>query len=34
MRDISYPPIIGTAKLAFRALGQRFVMTGTEHVPR
>ena len=34
MRDLTYPPIILTAKTAFRALGQRFVMTGTEHVPR
>jgi 1-acyl-sn-glycerol-3-phosphate acyltransferase len=34
MRDLTYPPIIVTAKLAFRALGLRFQMTGTEHVPR
>ena len=34
MRDITYPPIIVTAKTAFRVLGQRFQMTGTEHVPR
>jgi 1-acyl-sn-glycerol-3-phosphate acyltransferase len=34
MRDVTYPPIIVTAKTAFRALGQRFRMTGTEHVPR
>lgn len=34
MRDLTYPPIILTAKTAFRALGQRFQMTGTEHVPR
>ena len=34
MRDVTYPPIIVTAKAAFRALGQRIVMTGTEHVPR
>ncbi|WP_435741749.1 lysophospholipid acyltransferase family protein [Nocardioides sp. SYSU DS0663] len=34
MRDISYPPIILTAKAAFRLLGQRFQLTGTEHVPR
>ena len=34
MRDVTYPPIIVTAKVAFRALGQRFQMTGTEHVPR
>ncbi len=34
MRDVTYPPIIVTAKAAFRVLGQRFRMTGTEHVPR
>ena len=34
MRDLTYPFIIGSAKTAFRLLGQRFVMTGTEHVPR
>jgi 1-acyl-sn-glycerol-3-phosphate acyltransferase len=34
MRDISYPPIIVTAKVLFRALGLRFQMAGTEHVPR
>ncbi len=34
MRDLTYPPIIATAKTGFRLLGQRFVMTGTEHVPR
>jgi 1-acyl-sn-glycerol-3-phosphate acyltransferase len=34
MRDITYPPIIVTAKVAFRALGQRIDMAGTEHVPR
>ena len=34
MRDIAYPPIIMAAKTAFRLLGQRFDMTGTEHVPR
>ncbi|MCW2761041.1 MAG: 1-acyl-sn-glycerol-3-phosphate acyltransferase [Marmoricola sp.] len=33
MRDISYPPIIVTAKVLFRALGLRFQMGGTEHVP-
>ena len=33
MRDLTYPPIIVTAKTAFRLLGQRFQMTGTEHVP-
>ncbi len=34
MRDVTYPPIIVTAKTAFRALGQHFLMSGTEHVPR
>ena len=34
MRDISYPPIIATAKVLFRVLGLRFQMSGTEHVPR
>lgn len=34
MRDLTYPPIIVTAKTAFRALGQRFQMTGTGNVPR
>ena len=34
MRDLTYPPIIVTAKTAFRLLGQRFQLTGTEHVPR
>ena len=33
MRDISYPPIIATAKILFRVLGLRFEMSGTEHVP-
>ena len=34
MRDVTYPPIIVTAKVLFRALGIRFQLTGTEHVPR
>ena len=34
MLDITYPPVIVTAKLAFRLLGQRFQLSGTEHVPR
>lgn len=34
MRDVTYPPIIVTAKAAFRALGQRIRLSGTEHVPR
>jgi 1-acyl-sn-glycerol-3-phosphate acyltransferase len=34
LRDITYPPIIVTAKIAFKALGLRFDMRGTENVPR
>ena len=34
MRDLTYPVVITTAKTAFRVLGQRFQMTGTENVPR
>jgi 1-acyl-sn-glycerol-3-phosphate acyltransferase len=34
VRDLTYPPIIVTAKTAFRALGQRFQMSGTGNVPR
>jgi len=34
VRDLTYPPVIVAAKTAFRMLGQRFTMTGTEHVPR
>ncbi len=33
MRDITYPPIILTAKALFRVLGLRFQLSGTEHVP-
>ncbi len=34
MRDLTYAPVILTAKTAFKALGQRFVMTGTDNVPK
>ncbi len=34
MRDLTYPPIIATAKLSFRLLGQRIRLSGTENVPR
>jgi 1-acyl-sn-glycerol-3-phosphate acyltransferase len=34
VRDLTYPAVVMTAKTGFRLLGQRFVMTGTEHVPR
>lgn len=33
-RDLAYPPVVAAAKLGFRALGLRFQMTGTEHIPR
>jgi len=34
LRDITYPPIIVTAQIAFKALGLRFDLRGTENVPR
>jgi 1-acyl-sn-glycerol-3-phosphate acyltransferase len=34
VRDVTYPPIIVAAKLAFRGLGQRIRITGAHHVPR
>ncbi len=34
MRDYTYPAVIVTAKAAFKLLGQRFQMSGTERVPR
>ncbi|MFC7495551.1 MULTISPECIES: lysophospholipid acyltransferase family protein [unclassified Nocardioides] len=34
MRDYTYPTVVLTAKTAFRVLGQRFQLSGTEHVPR
>ncbi|WP_340537707.1 lysophospholipid acyltransferase family protein [Nocardioides sp. GXZ039] len=34
MRDLTYPPIIASAKTAFWMLGQRFQTSGAEHVPR
>ena len=34
MRDITYPPIIVTAKTLFKVFGLRFQMEGTEHIPR
>jgi 1-acyl-sn-glycerol-3-phosphate acyltransferase len=33
LRDFTYPPIILTAKVVFKALGLRFQMRGTENVP-
>ncbi len=34
MRDLTYPTVIRTAKVAFRLLGLKFQMSGTEHIPR
>jgi 1-acyl-sn-glycerol-3-phosphate acyltransferase len=34
VRDVTYPAVVATAKTAFRLLGQRFQMTGTENIPR
>ena len=34
MRDLTYPPVILTAKTGFRLLGQRIRITGDQHVPR
>lgn len=34
MRDLTYPSIIRTALVGFRALGHTFQMTGTDNVPR
>src|SRR5437763_10173948 len=34
VRDRTYPPVIATAKIAFKALGLRIVSRGTENVPR
>lgn len=34
MRDRMYPTVIAACKGAFRVLGHRFQMSGTEHVPR
>jgi 1-acyl-sn-glycerol-3-phosphate acyltransferase len=34
MRDITYPPIILMAKAAFKVLGLKFQMSGTDNIPR
>ena len=34
MRDITYPPIIWTAKALFKLLGQKITITGAENIPR
>lgn len=33
MRDITYPPVILTAKALFKALGMKFKISGSEHIP-
>jgi 1-acyl-sn-glycerol-3-phosphate acyltransferase len=32
--ELVYPPIIGAARVAFAAMGLRFTVRGSEHVPR
>ncbi len=34
VRDFTYPPVVLTAKAAFKALGIRVEMRGSEHIPR
>jgi 1-acyl-sn-glycerol-3-phosphate acyltransferase len=34
MRDITYPPVILSARTLFKLLGMKFQMSGTEHIPR
>ncbi|HWJ83696.1 MAG TPA: lysophospholipid acyltransferase family protein [Nocardioides sp.] len=34
MLDITYPPVIVTAKVLFRLMRQRVVVSGSEHIPR
>ena len=33
MRDITYPPVVWTAKTAFKLLGLQFQLSGTQHIP-
>jgi 1-acyl-sn-glycerol-3-phosphate acyltransferase len=33
VRDITYPPVIGAARLGFRALGLKISIDGAEHIP-
>lgn len=33
MRDLTYPPIVATAKFGFKLLGQKFQVTGWENIP-
>lgn len=34
MRDVTYPPVIWSAKALFKILGMKFQMSGTHHIPR
>src|SRR5699024_395384 len=34
MRDITYPPVIWSAKALFKILGMKFQTSGTHHIPR
>ncbi len=34
MRDITYPPVILTAKTLFKVLGMKFKVSGSEHIPK
>lgn len=34
MRDLTYPPVIVTAKTLFKVLGMSFQTSGTHHIPR
>jgi 1-acyl-sn-glycerol-3-phosphate acyltransferase len=34
MADLVYPPVVAVARGVFAALGLRFTITGTEHIPR
>lgn len=34
MRDITYPPVVWTAKTLFKLLGQKITITGAENIPR
>lgn len=34
VRDITYPPVIMTARVAFKALGLKISLTGAENIPR
>lgn len=34
MRDITYPPVVWTAKTLFKVLGQKITITGSENIPR